>query len=348
MHSKLFGIVLLFIGLLLSYNAKSQDKYKVAAVGFYNLENLFDTLDTPDKIDEEFLPNGIKLYTSKVYQEKIKNLSTVISHLGTNITPDGVAILGVAEVENRSVLEDLVHQEALQARNYQIVHFESPDARGVDVGLVYQPKYFELLNSKAIELPIYKDDSVKTPTRDILYVQGLLDGDTISIMVNHWPSRRGGEAATEPLRMRGAQICRDIKDSLLRKNPSAKVIIMGDLNDDPASRSLTVSLSAKGDQKKVKPNDMFNPMYDFYNKGIGTTAYRDAWSLFDQLVVSPTLINNQTKGYHFYKAFVYNDRSIQQLTGKFKGYPLRTYSGDQYIHGYSDHFPVYMLLVQKL
>ncbi|HQW12455.1 MAG TPA: endonuclease/exonuclease/phosphatase family protein [Saprospiraceae bacterium] len=338
----------MFLFLISGSSLWSQNNYKVANIGFYNLENLFDTLDTPGKLDEEFLPTGAKLYNSDTYKKKLTNLAGVISRLGTKYSPDGIAILGVSEVENRKVLEDLIAQPALAERHFGIVHYESPDFRGIDVGLIYQPRYFKVLNSRPVEMPIYKEDSVKVRTRDILYVTGLFGEDTIHILVNHWPSRRGGETATEPLRIRAAAICRGIKDSLVRLNVNAKVIVMGDLNDDPSSKSMVSTLSAKGKTAKVGTNDMFNPMYTFYEKGIGTTAYRDAWSLFDQIVLSPGWLQLSDGGYHFYKANVFNEKDITQLTGKFKGYPLRTYSGDQFINGFSDHFPVFITLISKI
>lgn len=340
--------ILVLVIILQPITAISQDQYKVVCTGFYNLENLFDTINDPKKLDEEFLPNGDKLYNSATYIDKLHNLSTVISRLGIDITPDGLAILGIAEIENQKVVEDLISQPALRNRNYKIVHYDSPDFRGVDVGLIYQPKYFTVLSSKSIKLPIFDNDSMPRPTRDILLVNGLLDGDTIHIMVNHWPSRRGGDTATEPLRMRGAAICKAVKDSLIALNPAAKVIIMGDLNDNPSDRALVETLSAKSKISKVGPGDMYNTMYKFYKDGNGTLAYKDSWSLFDQIILSPGLLDKDGPGYHFYKAEVYRDKSITEQTGQYRGYPLRTYSGNQYIHGYSDHFPVFILLVQKV
>ena len=343
-----YRAALAIIAIFFSTTIFCQDQYKVVCVGFYNLENLFDTINDPNKLDEEFLPKGDKLYNSATYIDKLHNLSSVISRLGTDVSPDGLALMGVSEVENRKVIEDLVDQPALKSRNYQIVHYDSPDLRGVDVGLIYQPKYFSVITSESINVPIFNSDSVPKPTRDILHVTGLLDGDTVHVLVNHWPSRLGSATATEPLRMRAAAINKRVKDSLIAKNTSAKVIVMGDLNDNPSDKALVESLSAKGKMSKVGPDDMFNTMYEFYKNGNGTLAYKDAWSLFDQIIISPGLLDKKGKGYHFYKAEVYRDQSITQQTGHFRGYPLRTYSGNQYIHGFSDHFPVYILLVKKV
>jgi hypothetical protein len=336
----------LFIFFLVSQISFSQQQYKVACIGFYNLENLFDTVDDTLINDEEFLPEGLRKWTPDVYEEKKRNLARVISELGTELTPDGVAILGVAEIENRFVLEDLVKQPAIVSRNYQVVHHDSPDRRGIDVGLLYQPKYFTVTGSRAIPLLIYSDDGERIYTRDILHVAGLLDGEPLHVLVNHWPSRRGGEAATQPFRNAGALICKNVKDSLLQIDPNAKVIVMGDLNDDPTSPSVKKVLAAKGKKPDVKDGDFFNPMFDYFKKGIGTLAYRDAWSLFDQIILSEGLVDEDQAGFRFYKAQVYNENYLIQKTGQFKGYPYRTFDFDNYIAGYSDHFPVFVYLLK--
>ncbi|MBI1225636.1 MAG: endonuclease/exonuclease/phosphatase family protein [Bacteroidetes bacterium] len=336
--------------LLLAFHPifSQKQQYKVACIGFYNLENLFDTIDSPDTDDSEFLPDGKRHWTPAVYQEKLGNLSKVISELGTEMTPDGVAILGVAEVENQLVLEDLVKQEKIANRHYEIVHYESPDHRGIDVGLLYQPKYFKVLGSRAIPLMIYGDDGARIYTRDILYVSGLLDGEPLHILVNHWPSRRGGEAATRPLRNAAALICKTVKDSLLTIDPNAKVIVMGDLNDDPNSPSVKKVLAASGDKSKVKKGGFFNPMEAFFKQGFGTMAYNDAWSLFDQVIISQGLVKERQDGYRFQKAHVYNKPYLIQKSGQYKGYPFRTFDFDNYIGGYSDHFPVYLMMVKAV
>ncbi|MCB0519393.1 MAG: endonuclease/exonuclease/phosphatase family protein [Saprospiraceae bacterium] len=339
---------LLLFSILSSYLFSQKASYQVACIGFYNLENLFDTADDPEKNDEEFTPDGARHWTEDIYQEKERNLARVVSELGTEITPDGVAILGVAEIENRKVLEDFVKQPALAARDYQIVHYESQDRRGIDVGLLYQPKYFQVTGSKIIPLVIYGDDGERSYTRDILYVAGLLDGEPLHVLVNHWPSRRGGEAATQPFRNAAALLCKNVKDSLEQLDPNAKVIVMGDLNDDPNSPSVKKVMASKGKEKDVRPGDFFNPMYEYFKKGIGTTAYRDAWSLFDQIILSSGLMDKKQPGYHYYKAHVFNQPYLIQRTGQFKGYPFRTFDFDNYIGGYSDHFPVYVFLVKEV
>lgn len=326
----------------------AQQQYQVACLGFYNLENLFDTLDTPDVRDTEFTPEGDKLYGTEIYQEKLDHLSKVVSEMGTELTPDGVALLGVSEIENRSVLQDFVKHPNIADRNYKIIHYDSPDKRGIDVALLYQPRYFKPLSSQAIPLIIYRENGKRQYTRDILYVSGELDGDTIHVMVNHWPSRGGGEAVTSPLRNAGAQVCRNIVDSLTQMNKDAKIFIMGDLNDDPISPSVKDVLDAKREKKEVKKGGLYNPMYNMYREGYGTLAWRDTWSLFDQIIVSKGTLSTRNKGYYFHQAKVHKKRYMVQKKGRLKGYPYRTFAGDTYLGGYSDHFPVYVFLLKKL
>ncbi len=321
-----------------------QERFKVACIGFYNFENLFDTLDSPDTDDAQFLPDGEYKYTGKIYWEKQDHLSDVISQLGTDLTPDGPAILGVAEIENRIVLEDFVKQPRVAKRNYQIVHFDSPDDRGVDVALLYNPKYFKVTNAKPVRADLTSLGGYDT--RDILLVSGIFDGDPLHVMVNHWPSRRGGEETTRPFRNKCAGICKAMADSILQADPTAKIVVMGDLNDDPVNASVAEVLGAKQKIKQVAPGGYYNPWIEFYKQGIGTMAYRDAWSLFDQIILSHQFLPENQKGYRFHKARVFNKPFLLQKSGNFKGYPFRTYVGSQYIGGYSDHLPTCVYLIK--
>lgn len=339
-------IVLLFcFACLLEIHAQSRS-YKVAAVGFYNVENLFDTINNPLTNDEDFQPDGSYRYNTAVYVEKQANMARVIADMGTELSPDGVAILGLAEVENRKVLEDLVQQKALASRAYQIVHFDSPDPRGIDVALIYQSKYYKVTGARTVPMTAYEEDGEARGTRDILLVSGLLDGDPVHVLVNHWPSRRGGEAATRPLRNAAALVCKNVADSITAADPKAKIFIMGDLNDDPVSPSVRQVLQAKANKEDAPDRGFFNPFYDFYRKGIGTLAYQDSWNLFDQIILSQSLVNTKIGGYQYYQARVFNPPYLYQNTGHFKGYPHRTYSGSTYIGGYSDHFPTLVYLVK--
>jgi len=329
---------------LLSLNVFSQ--VEVAAVGFYNLENLFDTIQDLEINDEDFLPDGKLHYNSFIYNDKLKHLSNVISQISTDITPDGLALLGVAEVENKSVLIDLVKQEKLKSRNYKIVHYDSPDERGIDVALLYNPKYFKVLESDHLYVQLPDRDGETNYTRDVLYVKGLLLGEEIHIFVNHWPSRRGGEAKSSPLRELAAAVAKKKTDEILSKNKDAKIILMGDLNDDPVNNSIKKVVGAKGNIDAVKQGEFYNPWMKMYKNGIGTLAYRDAWNLFDQIVVSSGVLNND-KGFHFYKAKIFKKPFMFTKEGKYKGYPKRTFSFGKYVGGYSDHLPTYIYLVRK-
>ncbi len=324
-----------------------QHKYKVSLIGFYNLENLYDTVNNLIKNDEEFLPTSERNYNTRIYFDKLDHLADVISQMGTEITPDGVALLGVAEIENDTVLNDLIKRDKLKDRKLQFIHFDSPDERGVDVGLLYNPKYFKPLYSTPIFVKLPGGSKDAYFTRDVLYVKGLLDGDTIHVFVNHWPSRSGGEERSIPARAAAAKVAKLRVDSLTALNPDAKVIVMGDLNDDPVSPSVTKVLQAKG-KIDVKNPEMYNPWLDFYRKGIGTLAYQDAWGLFDQVILSPGWLNKEQSGYFYQKATIFNKDFMIQKTGKFKGYSKRTWDGITYNYGYSDHFPVYTVMLKKI
>jgi hypothetical protein len=333
---------------LFQSNTANAQQAKVAMIGFYNLENLFDTIDAPDILDEEFLPNGKNKWNTEKYTKKLKNMSSVIAELGTEISPDGVAILGISEIENRGVVEDLLKQPALQNRGYKIVHYDSPDRRGVDVGLIYQPKYFTVTAAESLPVLIYNDNGDRIYTRDILHVTGLLDNEELHILVNHWPSRRGGEASSAPLRNAAADVCRKLFDSLAVVNPNVNFIVMGDLNDDPIDASIKNHLKAHGTKEKVKKANLFDPMTELYKKGNGTLAHNDTWGLFDQIIVSYGLLNDGDNGFQLYKPVIYNKKYLVQKTGNFIGYPFRTFDGDLFIEGYSDHFPVYLVFTKKI
>ena len=330
-----------------SANAQ-QNRYKVSLVGFYNLENLYDTVNNPRKNDEEFLPESVRQYNTRIYYDKLGRLSDVISQLGTDVNPEGVALLGVSEIENDTVLTDLVNTPKLKERKLKFVHYDSPDFRGVDVGLLYNPKYFTVVSSAPLFVKIPGGSKDAFYTRDILYVKGLLGGDTIHVYVNHWPSRSCGEERSMPARAAAAQVAKNHIDSLMAVNPNSKVILMGDLNDDPISPSLTKVLKAKSRATETKSNDMFNPWHDLYRKGIGTLAYQDAWGLFDQILVSGALLDKDQNGFFYQKSTIFNKDFLVQKTGKYRGYSKRTWDGTTYNYGYSDHFPVYIMLLQKV
>ena len=327
--------------------AHSQDKQaKVAAIGFYNLENLFDTIDDPITDDVEFTPNGPSKWDSKKYTSKLEHMATVIAQIGDEIVKGGPVIVGVSEIENRQVVVDLTNTPPLKGMGYEVAHFDSPDKRGVDVALIYQTKSFKLLDSKPH--PLHIAGMPDFFTRDILEVKGLLDGDPITVLVNHWPSRSRGEKESAPLRNAAADLCRSIADSILKINPSAKIVIMGDLNDDPTDESLTKHLKIVTKPENAKTGDLFDPMWQMFKDGAGSLAYQDSWNLFDQIIVSDGLLKNENSGYRFYRARIFNKKFIFEKEGQYKGYPFRTFAGGVYQNGYSDHCPVYIFLVKGM
>lgn len=336
------------------YFAHAQQKaYKISIIAFYNLENFYDTIDNPLVNDNDFTPNGEKNYNGNIYWDKVGNLASVLSKLGSDekpesMSPDGAAIIGVAEIENDTVLTDLVNHPLLKKRGYKIVHYDSKDARGVDVALLYNPKYFKPEASKPlfVKLPGGSKDSYFT--RDVLWVKGKLDGETIHIYVNHWPSRLGGEERSAPARAAAAMVSKNHMDSINKVDGEQKVIIMGDLNDDPISPSLTEVLKAKAKIKEVKPGGLYNPWVDMYKKGYGTLAYQDAWGLFDQIVISYPWLEKEQNGFFFFKQVIFNREFMTENKGRYKGYPMRTWDGNTYRSGYSDHYPTYLVMLKKI
>ena len=345
MKKLFFALTLLSVHFII-YAQKNQ--YKVSLIGFYNCENFYDTVNNPKVNDEEFLPGSERQYNTHIYLDKVGRLSDVISQMGTDINPDGLAILGVAEIENDTVLNDLIHSKNLKERKLKFEHYDSPDLRGVDVGLIYNPKYFKVLFSAPffVQLPGGSKDS--WTTRDVLYVKGILDGDTVHVFVNHWPSRTGGEERSIPARAAAAGVVKKRVDSLMAITPHTKIIIMGDLNDDPVSPSLTKVIGAVGKIDQVKENGIYNPWVEMYKRGIGTSPYQDAWGLFDQVLVSGAWLNKEQPGYFYHKAVIFNKEFMVQKTGKYRGYSKRTWDGTTYNYGYSDHFPVYVMMVKKV
>ncbi len=329
---------------MLSINSIAQDaqkQYRAATIAFYNLENLFDTIDSPDTDDAEFLPGGGNAWNSQKYAIKIKNMSEVIAQIGSDIVKGGPTIIGVSEIENRFVLEELIASPALKNAGYDIVHYDSPDARGVDVGLLYKKSAFKVTATSSVRLKVAWRDDFKS--RDQLVVTGELDGESISIVVNHWPSRGNGPEYRDA----AAQLSRHIADSLFAINPKAKIFIMGDLNDDPVDPSVLKVLKAYGKTKDVHEKDLFNPMWQLFKDGIGSLGYRDSWNLFDQIVISDQVLNAPANSWKLLKTRVFNPKFLISQDGQFAGYPFRTFSFGTFIGGYSDHLPVYVVIVKE-
>jgi len=322
--------------------AFSQEKPYVA-IAFYNLENFFDTINDPNKNDDDFTPNGANANSPAVFYKKVENLASVISLLGMDKAEDGFALMGCAEVENEDVLKVLVNSPKLKARHLKFVIFDGPDERSIDCGLIYNPKLFKVLEAKSLNVDLGEGER---PTRDVLYVMGKLNGELIHVFVNHWPSRRGGEGASRPKRNIAAGVCKKVIDSLMKQDPLAKVIVMGDLNDDPTNESVAKILNAKGKIVDVKKGGLFNPWMSFYKKGLGTMAYQDSWSLFDQIIISYGFLNTENGKTHFREAEVFNRNFMVEKKGQYKGYPKRSYSFSTWNDGYSDHFPTVIFMTK--
>lgn len=345
---KRFNLLLLgsFIALTSVMAQNQSASYAVSCVAFYNLENLFDTINDPTINDEEFLPQGGYHWTGFKYENKLKKMAYAISQIGTDVSPVGPVILGVSEIENRTVLEDLVKEPAIKDRNYQIVHYDGPDRRGVDVGLLYNPNYFTVTNSVSHRL--YMPEKPNFKTRDQLMVSGYLQGEKVYVIVNHWPSRYGGELYSRPNRNAAAALTKQICDSIYQTDAKAKIIIMGDLNDDPHNESCSKVLGAKKDKKQVSPQGYYNTLWKTLSRGIGSLGYNDAWNMFDQIIISGNLAHaDRSKELGYWKAEVYNRDFLIVQEGQNKGYPKRTHQSGIWLNGYSDHFPVLIYLIKQ-
>lgn len=328
-----------------------QKKYKVHTVAFYNLENLFDTIRNPEINDAEYTPSGSASWTNRKYRQKLANLSRVISEIGTDAQQkESPTILGVSEVENRGVLEDLIKHPNLASKGYGIVHYDSPDRRGIDVALLYKKKDFVVTSSSSIPLYLTNTDGSgrRVYTRDQLLVSGYLDGEEMHFIVNHWPSRSGGEKRSSPYREAAGALNKKIIDSLQKINPNAKVMTMGDFNDGPYNKSIKRSLGAERKKEETTMQGMFNPFEEMSKRGLGTLAYRDAWDLFDQIIITGTFLDTNDKdysNYKYWKAGIFNKPYLVQQTGQYKGYPLRNANNEV---GFSDHFAVYLYLIKEI
>ncbi len=340
----IFTLVLLAVSALASVGTSAQNggnrKVQIAGIAFYNFENLFDTIpNNPEGRDDEFTPSGQRQWDGRKYRQKVHNLAYAISQFKTRTTPFGPAIIGVSEIENRSVMEDVIKEPELRDLNLQIVHHDSPDARGVDVGLIYNPRYFRVQN-----VTNHRLSALSFRTRDQMCVVGSLLGQQIAVIVNHWPSRLGGQEQSEPNRVAAAELSRSIADSLWRVNPDIGVIVMGDLNDDPMDKSCAVILGAKKDREDAEAHGFYNPWWRILDRGIGTLAYKSSWNLFDQIILSGNLANGSEDRWHFFEARVLNFDFLKDTEGTRQGYPKRTYSAGSFLGGYSDHFPTEVFL----
>lgn len=334
-------ILLILILCLFSSRSDAQKKIKHFVVLSYNVENLFDTINTPGFKDEDFTPGGIKNWTWDRYKEKLNAISKVISSVPGKEMP---AIIGLAEVENRSVLEDLVRNRGMKRSKYEIVHEDGEDPRGIECALLYRPDLFKYLSHEYI--PIEDPSKPDYLYRGILHVKGKApDGSIIHIFMNHWKSRGGG-AGTERQRMFTAITLRKQLDLLLSRESGFKVILMGDFNDEPTNRSISNGLSASGKRRNIKMGDYFNLFYDLHNtEGLGTYNYKGQWNMLDQIIITHNLLNQKSGLSTTYTggAILKEEWMLYQSEKYGLMLPSATYGGPNYFGGPSDHLPVYLI-----
>lgn len=338
-----------FLVLICTTSAQAQKKFSAYGIGFYNLENLFDTCHDEGKNDYEYLPNGGNHWNGLKYTHKLANMSRALADMGTELLPGvGCAVIGVCEVENAKALTDLCAQEPLKARNMQFVHIEGPDKRGVDCALLYNPSLFTVRDIKLIQYKqvLEKDSNYKT--RGFFTVSGTLANEHIAIIVNHLPSR----FATSFYREQGGLQIKAVKDSLLKDDPNVKVFVMGDMNDDPMDKSIAKCLGGKAEIDEVGEGDMYNPWYNMLaKKGQGTLMYNGSWNLFDQILLTPNALNQNGatdfSTLKFFRANIQRRPYLLQQEGKYKGGPKRTHAGGVWLDGYSDHLPVVVFMLKE-
>ena len=335
-------LLVLFCTVLFGTSVSAQKKFSVYAIGFYNVENLFDTTHDEGKNDHDFTPNGSYQWNEMKYRHKLHNMASVLAEMGTDVLSNvGCAAIGLAEVENDHVMNDLTAQPELAARGYKYVHIEGPDRRGIDCALIYNPKLFTVRDTKLVPYVYDLPKDSTHATRGFLTVSGTLAGEHVTIIVCHLPSRGAGSYYRE---LGGKQV-KALKDSLLREDPKVKVLVMGDMNDDPTNKSMYECLSAKGEISEVGANDMYNPWYNVLVKeGTGTLQYQGKWNLFDQIIMTPNLLNKDGKKdfseLKFWKNQIFRRDYLFQESGKYKGNTKRTTAGGVWLDGYSDHLPV--------
>ncbi|MBN2806791.1 MAG: endonuclease/exonuclease/phosphatase family protein [Prolixibacteraceae bacterium] len=335
-----FSFPVFIIALFLMASCQTLTKVQAPlTLAFYNVENLFDTIDAPNKIDEEFMPGEPKNWNTERYNKKLTDLSKVIAAIDPVKLP---VLLGVCEIENDAVLKDLAAQALLKKAHYNIVWNDGPDERGIDCALLYQPSVFQVLKTAFLQIVDPNDPDFLT--REVVYVEGSMNGEIFHVLVNHWPSRRGGDEASEPNRILAASVVKNKVSEIFAANPAANIIIMGDMNDEPSNNSLAKVLEAKPNTQKASDQQLVNLMYDEFEKGEGSYNYRGDWNMIDNLLISGALIN-KTKGLKSKadNGFVFRQSFMEFKNDQGEISPNRTYGRDYY-GGISDHFPIYMIL----
>jgi hypothetical protein len=344
---KLFFITVFFIcSNILTGQTNNNKKYLVNTIAFYNVENLFDTINDPKTWDDDRTPKGRDRWTSHIYKKKINNISKVIAEIGFDLTKEPPSIIGLCEIENRSVLEDLIKTESLSNENYEIIHFDSPDERGIDVAMLFKADRFTPTLSKTYPLYLKRKDGSRDYTRDHLLVSGYLDKNPIHFIINHWPSRSGGQMRSEPGRILAGILNKKIIDSILELNPKANIISMGDFNDNPGDKSIKPILNTVYNKEEIIDGQLYNPMEELYKMGYGSYKYRGKWDMIDQFILSKNLVEDKN-GLFFLKAAVFNKKYLINPSGKYEGYPYKSFAGGKFLNGYSDHFPIYLYLARE-
>jgi len=310
-------------------------RHDMQTIAFYNCENLFDVYDDTRTNDNDFTPNSDKRWTYQRYENKLKKLSFAISNIGRKETGKHPAIVGLAEVENAKVVKDLITQPNLENCHYKYIHYNSLDKRGIDVAFIYDSTAFKVTHSETFSIGLVSviDDSLDV-TRDILLVSGFLDGEKIHVIVNHWSSRREGEKETEYKRMASSSKLSEIIAFLKTEDGDAKIIVMGDFNDEPFSNSM---------KTLVDTTQLHNAMGTIRSFNRGSTIHMRKWNLFDQIILSFNFFKSSEKQFEFVKADIFDADFLKIFRGRYKGAPFRTYAGRKYTGGYSDHFPVYAI-----
>lgn len=357
---KILYSALLILAVTITACAKDGKGARGYVIGFYNVENLFDTYHDDGKNDYEFLPDGANRWTDARYNRKLHNIATVIKSMAKENNAFHT-VLGLSEIENRHVLEDLVSQPEIAEANYQIVHYDGPDRRGVDVALLYRPEHFKVIesqsipydfNSSDIKFDMDKESQDRFRTRDILMVRGEIKGEMFAFFVTHLPSRIGGKGSD--LRSRGAEIIYEHSVDLMKKHPGIKIVVMGDMNDNPTDESMAVYLRGKENVREVGEADFFSPFTSMLKAGYGSLAYRGEWNIYDLILTNEALVNAPkgslrivpiVKGKYYGRVF--SQPYMVQQTGQYKGTPFRTFSSGSYVGGYSDHYPTYIVISYK-
>lgn len=313
-------------------NQKRSTSYTIA---FYNLENLFDIYNDATKYDDDFLPRSEKQWTKKRYDKKVLKLGQVISKIGIDESKKSPSLVGLAEVENKNVIRDLIESNYLSEFDYDFVHYDSQDERGIDVALLYDRNVFEVTSSKTYSIYLEDEIGEQDYTRDILLVSGKLHSEKIHCIVNHWPSRREGEKESSHKRLKAAQKVLDIINEVYKSDPNAKILVMGDFNDNPGNDSIKFLVQEAG---------LYNPMETLLSYSRGTLNHNFQWNLFDQILFTTNFFETENNSLKFDEANIFDEKFLTQYKGKFKGQPFRTFVGRKYKGGYSDHFPVYLHL----